>query len=340
MAEIYITSQELIKMLKIGSQDLIDIEKFFDSILDDEWELEEGKDYKTVAKDGLREYTFTGAYTVARYLEASRKQSFWDVLKEWFLHTKRNVRRAFVRKKILDNSSSLLKRNDLFFLSKADVIAIFGTNASYLSKMAEAAKRTDPPLIDGKDYDHFGERGELHYSLSGVIKISAQFSTALTRKNRREWCDDVGQVVHPYVTDTIVKQILDRDKEIQKAKDRVKRRDKKTCLVTGKKPDRVNKFDLAAHHLYASHAYPHLADVDNNLITISADVHDQFHQHFMGGTSQPCTIEDFINFIHQYYPTNSELPVWLERQKVVLGHQQPSDERKPHVLYLPASRVQ
>lgn len=338
MAEIHITSQELIKMLKISSQDLIDIEKFFDSIPDDEWELEAGKDYKIVAKNGLREYTFTGAYTIARYLEASRKQSVWDVLKEWFLHTKRNIRRAFVRKKILDNSSSLVKRNNRFFLSKADVIAIFGTNSSYLSKMAEAAQRDERPLIDGEDYDYFEEK--LHYSLNGVMKLATQFSTALTRKNRREWCGDVGEEVHPFVANTIVNLILDREKAIQKAKDRVKRRDKKTCQVTGKKPNRIDNFDLAAHHLYAAHAYPHLADVENNLVTLSAEVHDQFHQHFMEGMKQPCTIEDFINFVHQYYPTNSELPVWLEKQKVVLGHQQPSDERKPHVLYLPANRVQ
>ncbi|MCY6489557.1 hypothetical protein [Leptolyngbya sp. GGD] len=339
MAEIYIPSKELIEMLKISSQELIDIEKFFDSIPDDEWELEEGKDYRIVSRSGLREYTFTGAYTIARYVETHRKQSFFDVLKEWFLHTKRNIRRAFVRKKILDNCSSLVKRNNRFFLSKADVIAIFGTNASYLSKMAEAAKRTDTSLIEGEDYESFGDKNELYYSLPGVMKLAKQFSTTLTRKNRREWCDDVGKEAPPYVANTIVNLILDREKAIQKAKDQAKRRDKKICQVTGKKPDKIHNFNLAAHHLYASHAYPHLADVENNLITISCEVHDQFHQHFMGGTHQPCTIDDFIDFVHQYYPTNSKLPAWLAKQKVVLGQQQPIDERKPHVLYLPASRV-
>ncbi|HEY9858032.1 MAG TPA: hypothetical protein V6D16_00890, partial [Candidatus Obscuribacterales bacterium] len=89
MAEIYITSQDLLKTLKISDQELIDTERFFDSIPDDEWELIEGKDYKVVNKsNGLRDYTLSGAYTLARYLELTRKKSFWDILKEWFTHAK------------------------------------------------------------------------------------------------------------------------------------------------------------------------------------------------------------------------------------------------------------
>ena len=58
MAEIYITSQELIKTLKISSQELADLEAFFDADSEDEWELVEGKDYRiTVRSTGLREYT-------------------------------------------------------------------------------------------------------------------------------------------------------------------------------------------------------------------------------------------------------------------------------------------
>jgi len=37
--------------------------------------------------------------------------------------------------------------------------------------------------------------------------------------------------------------------EIEKAKKRAKTRDKNTCQVTGQKPDRHNKFNLAVHHL-------------------------------------------------------------------------------------------
>ncbi|NJL22181.1 MAG: hypothetical protein HC895_17375 [Leptolyngbyaceae cyanobacterium SM1_3_5] len=85
MAEIYITSQELIKTLKISSQELVDIETFFDAHSEDEWELVKGKDYRiTVRATGLREYTATGAYTIAKYLEATRKPGFGTFSKNGF----------------------------------------------------------------------------------------------------------------------------------------------------------------------------------------------------------------------------------------------------------------
>lgn len=337
MAEIYITSKELIRTLKISSQDLITLEQFFDAVPDDEWELVEKKDYRVVNGNGLREYTTSGAYTIARYLEATRKPGFWDLLKEWFLHTKREIRRAFIKKKILDNCSSLIKRNNRFFISKSDVISIFGTRSDYLSKMAETAQRTDRPLLKGEDFDEFVDEGGLHYSLSGVFKLAQALEASLTQKNRREWCKDVGEVIQPQVSD-IVAQIVDREKGIQKAKDKAKKRDGKTCQVTGRKPNRVDNFQLAAHHLYSCNTYPYLADVENNLITLTCEVHDQFHE-FMGGTNKPCTIDDFIKFVHHYYPSNSKVVIWLEQQKRILGNPQPVDERKPHVLYLSASRV-
>lgn len=337
MAEIYITSKELISTLKISSQELIAIEQFFDAVSDDEWELLEKKDYRIVNGNGLREYTTSGAYTIARYLESTRQPGFWDLLKEWFLHSKREIRRAFIKKKILDNCSSLIKRNDRFFVSKSDVVSIFGTRSDYLRKMTDAAQRTDRPLLKGQDFDDFVDEGGLHYSLSGVFKLAQALEASLTQKNRREWCKDVGVVIQPQIND-IVAQIVDREKGIQKAKDKAKKRDGKTCQVTGKKPNRVDNFQLAAHHLYSCNTYPYLADVENNLITLTCEVHNQFHE-FMGGTNKPCTIDDFIKFVHQYYSSNSKVVIRLEQQKQILGNPQPVDERKPHVLYLPASKV-
>lgn len=338
MAEIYITSQELVKTLKINGQELVDIEEFFDSIPDDEWELVEGKDYKIVNKtNGLREYTQSGAYTIARYLEATRKPSFWDLIKEWFLHTKREIRRNFVRKKIRDNSSSLIKRKELFFISKADAVVIFGTRSDYLAKMAEYAKRMPKSLIEGTDYETFVDGGE-HFSLEGIYKLAQAFKDCHTKKNRREWCEDVGEVI-TFEIEHIVSEIRKREQRIQTAMDRVKKRDKNTCQVTRTKSNRVDKVKLAAHHLYCQSDYPHLADVENNLITLTCEVHDQFHQSFMGGSQKLCTIEHFIDFVAKYYPSNTQVIVWLEQQKLVLGNQQPANRRKPHVLYLPASRV-
>lgn len=338
MAKTYISGQELIKFLNIGSQELIDIEKFFDSNPDDEWELQEGKDYRIVKGNGAREYTQSGAYTIARYIEATKKLSFWGALKEWFLHTRAKIRKSFVRRKILDNCSSLVRRSDQYWVSQANAVAIFGTNIQTFRKMLEHAKGTEQPLLKGQHYIEFANEGGFYYSLEGIYRLSLVFATQLTMKNRRDECRDVGEEISPQVTD-IVKMIEAREKRIGKAKNDAKRRDRKTCMVTNEKPNKYQNFDLAAHHLYAANAYPHLADSVENLITVTSQVHDQFHQEFMGGTQKPCTIDDFINFVQSYYPDQSQVVIWLQSQKLKLGIQEPITPKSSHVLYLPLNRV-
>jgi hypothetical protein len=345
MAEIYITSQTLLKTLQeinpnFTDQDLIDLEKFIDADPEDEWELTEGKDYRIAVKaTGLREYTASGAYTIARCLDAKKQPGFWAKVREMVFHTKAKVRKAFIGKKILDNCSSLVRRSDRYWISRADLITIFGTNAQTLAKMLEKSKETQFPLLLRTDYEEFTDNGGIYFSLDGVFKISQVFGQNLTQKNRREWCGEVGEVIKPKI-DNIVDQISDREKNIAKAMDTTKKRDKNTCQVTFLKRNKFNKLKLTAHHLYAQNAYPHIADSVDNLITLDCKVHDQFHVDYMGSTKKPCTVEDFIRFVHTYYPENTQIVTWLTQQQIKLGNPQPIDLSKPpHVLYLPASRV-
>jgi len=337
MAEIYITSQELIKTLKISSQELADLEAFFDADSEDEWELVEGKDYRiTVRSTGLREYTSSGAYTIAKYLEATKSFGFWEILKEWFLHTKREIRRAFIRRHILDNCSSLIRRNNILFISRSDTVSIFKTRSDYLTKMIEHARHTQFALLTGQDYEEFDDG--FYFSIPGIYKLSQALKERQTKKNRQEWCWDVGEVVQPQVDDIVV-QIKKRQKQIEKAKDSAKKRDGKTCLVKKEKKNPADRWKVAAHHLYSQSQYPHLADSVDNLITLKEEVHDQFHSEYMGGRGKACTIDDFIDFVQKYYPSNSSVVIWLQHQKLKLGNQQPIGTAKNHVLYLPASRV-
>jgi hypothetical protein len=344
MAEVYITSQALLKTLQeinssFTAQDLIDLEVFIDTDPDDEWELVEGKDYRIAVKaTGLREYTASGAYIIARCLDAKQKPGFWAKIKEMVLHTKVKVRRAFIGKKILDNCSSLVRRSDRYWISRADLITILGTNSQTLKRMLEESKRTQFPLLPNIDYEDLTD-DNLYFSLDGVFKISQVCGQKLTQKNRREWCEEVGTVIKPKIND-IVDQISDREKNIAKAMSTAQKRDKNTCKVTGAGKNKINKLKLAVHHLYAQQAYPHIADSVDNLITLDCKVHDQFHVDYMGGTGKPCTIDDFIHFLHTYYPENTQVITWLTQQKIKLGNPQPIDLKKPpHVLYLPASRV-
>ncbi len=337
MAETYITSKQLIETLQISSEKLLEIQSFFDSIPDDEWELSAGKDYRVVNGNGLREYTQSGAYTIARYLEANQSLSFFEKLKDWFTGYRKKIRQSFVRKKITDNCSSLVKRRDQLWISRADTVAIFGTRSDYLSKMAEHTQKTENPLIKGQDYDEFVPGEGIYYSLTGIFKLSQSFSERLTRKNRKEECKDVGHVMNSQVED-IVKQILDRQRKMTRALKQAKSRDGCKCVVTGKKPNSVEPFNLVAHHLYSKSEYPHITDCLDNLITISEEVHKQFHEHYMGGNHKPCRLDDFIKFMQQYYPDNYRVVNWLEGQKCKLGDQR-EIKTKPHVLYLPANRV-
>jgi hypothetical protein len=338
MAEIYITSKRLIEILDIKSEQLIATEEFFDSIPDDEWDLVSGTDYKIVQGSGLREYTQSGAYTIARYLESTQKQSFFQKIKEIFLHTKQKVRQAFISDHIVENCPSLIKRNDQFFLSKSDVVKIFKTRGDYLTKMLEASKSQEKPLLKGQDYIEIVDGGGFYFSLSGISKLALVMEKSQSQKNRKDWCKDVGEVITPKIN-AIVDQILERDKNIQKVMDSVKtKRDKKMCRVSGNKVNKINKLKLAVHHLYSKAEYPHLADVEGNLITISEEIHDQFHNSFMGGTSKSCTIDDFIQFINLYYP-ESQSKTWLDGQKMILGNQVEQKASKLNVFHLSASRV-
>jgi hypothetical protein len=339
MAETYITSQKLIQTLEISSDKLIEIEKFFDSIPDDEWDLVNGTDYRVVQANGLREYSQSGAYTIARYLETTQKRSFIQRIKDMILQTKQKIRQAFIGDHILENCSSLMKRNEQFFISQTDVVKIFKTTSVYLKKMLEFAKRQDKPLIQGQDYIEILDGGGYYFSLSGISKLSAAMEANQTKKNRKDWCSDIGEVIAPKVND-IVQQILDRESGIQKAMDTVKnKRDNKTCQVSREKWNQVNKLQLAAHHLYSKQEYPHLANVENNLITLTCEIHNQFHISYMGGTAKPCTIDDFIQFVNAYYPENSKVKTWLVNQKLVLGDQVEQKAKNSHVLSLPASKV-
>jgi hypothetical protein len=337
MAKTYITSEQLMDTLKITSQELIKIEKSFDADPDDEWDLQEGKDYRIVVKKtGLREYTQVGAYSIANYLDKHRKPSFWDQLREWFFHKKKDIRQAFVRGEILENCSSLVKRNNRFFISFADTVAIFGTRSDYLRKMLEIARRYENPLILGQDYDNFD--GEIYYSLSGIEKLSKAFQENLTQKNRRDLCEAVGEVIQDQIENKIVAKILGRAKDIDKAKKEAKERDKK-CLVSHQRGDKIDTVELTAHHLYSQAEYPDLASNEDNLITLAKNVHEQFHVNFMGGFQKICTINDFIRFVQEYYPQNTSIIVSLTQKKLALRNPEPVDLRKAHVLSLPAKQV-
>jgi hypothetical protein len=177
-------------------------------------------------------------------------------------------------------------------------------------------QRTDKPLELGVDF-YEDEKREFWFSESGIVMISKSMSETLTNKSRQEMCKMIA-MEFPLAFKEIQEHLDDDTKqkiEIEKAKKRAKTRDKNTCQVTGQKPDKDNKFNLAVHHLYSVQKYPHLATLDLNLVTIKEEIHQEFHGN-LGGFHQPCTIEDFIEFLHVYYPEHhSNLALKLQKTK-------------------------
>ena len=57
-----------------------------------------------------------------------------------------------------------------------------------------------------------------------------------------------------------------------------KKRDGSCCQITGKKRDKFDRtVSVVAHHIYSKEHYPHLADCQDNLITLTGEVHNDFH---------------------------------------------------------------
>lgn len=318
-----IKDKELAQALEISPERLYEVIKFFDSDPDDEWELKEHDHYVyTSQKWGNRIFSAQGAYAIAKYLDTHEKKSLWDKIKEFVTHHKEKIRNAFVQRTVHENSSSLVLHNSRYFLSKRDTIAILGTSYARLNKSFEVLRRSDKPLEIYKDFDEI--EGARYYSLSGFYRLSQDLSQHLTSKDRREWCKAV-DVVGQSTFKAIVSAKESRQKRIRSAMKAARKRDNDTCQVTGEKPTRHHQFDMASHHIFSSHHYPHLAATVENLITLKGDVHKEFHS-WNGGNSNPCTVEDLTQFVCERYPDNANAMTRLYEVKGLFSHELPLND--------------
>ena len=316
-----IREAELIQWLSISHKRLDEIVSFFDADPNDDWDLVEGDDYQFVNKEKkLRNFSPKGAFKIASYIEKNEKRGIFYKFKEFFTKHDQKIRRSLARKSIfaeLTDSGEIQVYQGVAMIHKQSLRRILETNGSKLNKTVNhLQQRTDKPLELGVDF-YEDEKREFWFSESGIVMISKSMSETLTNKSRQEMCKMI-EIEFPLAFKEIQENLDDDTKqkiEIEKAKKRAKTRDKNTCQVTGQKPDRNNKFNLAVHHLYSAQKYPHLATLDLNLVTIKEEIHQEFHGN-LGGFHQPCTIEDFIEFLHVYYPEHhSNLALKLQKTK-------------------------
>jgi hypothetical protein len=200
-----------------------------------------------------------------------------------------------------------------------------------LQRMSVEAQRLDRPLIQGEDYIDLPDRG-IYYSLSGMMKLAQAFEASITRRHRKDWCADVGTEVIPCIND-ILKQIKVKNQAIASAIRQAKSRARHTCQVTGARGNNVQPIAMAGHHLFSRAEYPHLVATVDNIICITNEVHNHFHE-VMGGFGKACTLNDFERFVRQYYPENTAVLFWLQDKQMILGTPQAAQETKS-VLMLP-----
>jgi hypothetical protein len=317
-----IRESELATTLEITRDELDKIVIFFDADPNDRWELKENDHFIYLNKI-LKERLFSeqGAYAIAKYIDETQPQSVWARIKEFITKHQEKIRNGFINQKILDNCSSLTLRNNRHFLSKKDVVSIFCTSHLRVNTAFEEIKISDSPLILSEDFDDVD--GVRYYSFSGLNKLSRHLAKALTVKDRRSWCEAI-EVVGKKTFKLITDAETAKKKRIDTAMDRAKKRDKSQCKITGKKRDKENKgINITVHHIYDRHHYPHLADCEDNLITLSQEVHNDFHT-WNGGSQKPCTADDLIKFAQQLHSDNYEVILRLNKIKQILYTQSPS----------------
>jgi hypothetical protein len=311
-----IREQELATALEINLQKLDEIIKFFDSDPNDQWELRENEHF-TYLNKSLNEKLFSeqGAYAIAKYIDDNLPKSIWARITEFITRHKEKIRNAFISRKIQDNCSSLIFRNNRHFLSKKDVINILGTSPKRFNQAFEYIQKSENPMKINQDFDDFD--GVRYYSLLAFYQLSKNLAQTLTVKDRRYWCEAI-EIVGNKTFKLIIDHETARQKRIDSAMNAAKKRDGSCCQITKIKRDKSNKsVNIVAHHIYSKKDYPHLEACLDNLITLTQEVHNDFHT-WNGGFDKPCTVECLLQFVSELYPDNYDVSLRLNQVKRML----------------------
>ncbi len=341
MSNCNITSIELAKALEISTDELRNICTFFDKYDDDEWSLEEGIDY-TIGAYGTKLFSPKGAVEICNYLIATKKRPVYTRVKRWVLQQDQRLKALMIAKQIEEarqTKGKLVFKNDRAFLSPRgcrDLLGL-GTRQDILRDAFSNAIK-DPNInkesikigVDFFEDEESTERRKKRlkrevkkdYYLTGtaITVVSRQLESRLTQEHRKKWMHDVKNFA-PKVLAQLEKHEAERAIRIKQAKDRVKRRAKKICQITGLKQE-DNRINLAVHHLFDVSTYPDLAETECNLLVMDERIHNEFHV-WMGGTHVSCTVEDFEKFIEIFGDSYF--------QTVINGKPHPDIERATNV---------
>lgn len=317
-SEFSIREEELAKVLEISVEELDKIVAFFDADPSDEWELKEGYHFIYLNR-ALNERAFSqqGAYAIAKYMDQKQPKNLLERIREFITRHKERIRNAFISKKIQENCTSLTVKNNRHFLSRKDVISILCTSPARLDKAFGEIQRTHTPMKIYEDFEDID--GVRYYSFSGFYRLAQHLAQTLTVKDRRSWCQAI-EIVGRKTFKLILDDLDSREKRIAAAMNAARKRDHNTCQITGAKRTKGSRVNIVVHHIYSREHYPHLAASVDNLITLSEEIHQNFHT-WNGGFKKPCTPDHLIQFVIQFYPDNYDVIMKLNRVKTILDPQ-------------------
>jgi hypothetical protein len=302
---------DLSKGLGITIDKLYKIVEFFDSDSKDEWDLKEDEHFIWLSKSqGTRIFSEQGAYAIALYLDKNEKKSIFARCKEFLFKHQQKLQQAFIRQKVLNNSTSLIRRNNYHYLSRKDTVTILSTSYPRLNQAFKEIQKTETLIYDTEFTEIDGVN---YYSLRAFELLSRNLGDNLKSENRRAWCLEVGCTGF-----RTLKLLADEQNKFEQRISVVKRqartRDKDRCRITGQKSTPAKPIDMAVHHIYCRNTYPIGADRIDNLITLSQEVHREFHN-WHGGNEKACTIHDLIRFASEQYPDLEKVSLDLHNLK-------------------------
>jgi hypothetical protein len=313
-----ILDKELSEWLSITLTRLDDVIDYFDSDPNDDWDLVENEDYIFINKK-LKERRFSpkGALKIAAYFDHHEQRTIFYKIKDFITQHDERIRKALANRIIYEELSGNGKtetRNNRVLMHKQSLRRILETNGSRFNRSFNELQKSQMPLELDSDYAEI--ENNVWFFGSGAVRIAKDLGENLTNKSRKKMCQVIGGRLEP-----VLKQIetaqAKQQQQIDKAKAAARKRDKQTCQITKTKRNKEDKFNLEAHHLYCVKTYPHLATSLDNLISIRENIHQEFHSS-MGGYNQPCTIQDFIDFIHTNYPDNDSVSLELHQRQLML----------------------
>jgi len=254
------------------------------------------------------------------------KRNLFKKIKDWVLDAKGKVRKSLVRQHIITNldihNKNIIRvKNGSPYIFRKSCVLLLKTSFAKWNSVLKDIQKTATPFIPGEHLEEDIDLQDTFFRSDALSRVGLQLSKELKNKQRRLWCEDFNLECQ-----SVIKQLMSEEearlKRIQTAKEKAKKRDKKRCQVTGVHRDKYNNVTVEAHHLYCASIFPHLADLEDNLITLDSTIHQDFHA-FMGGTQVPCTVDDFLLFLHENHPDSTQrLGVYLERVKRIFNDPQ------------------